>query len=53
MYAGLLRLGKPATLVRYHGEGHNPTQWSAENYQDYRGRIVKWFNQHIGEKDIP
>ena len=50
MYAGLLRLGKKATLVRYWEEGHVPREWSAENYQDYWRRIIGWFDQHIGLK---
>jgi dipeptidyl aminopeptidase/acylaminoacyl peptidase len=47
MYTGLLRLGKTATLVRYHGEGHSPHEWSNENYQDFRTRIKEWFNLYL------
>jgi pimeloyl-ACP methyl ester carboxylesterase len=47
MYTGLLRLGKVAMLVRYHGEGHSPEMWSAENYQDCWRQIVNWFDRYV------
>ena len=47
MYGGLLRLGKVATLVRYHGEGHMPNLWSDENYADYWTRILDWFDRYL------
>lgn len=47
MYAGLLRLGKTAALVRYHGEDHVPQVWSPENYEDYWTRIKEWFDKHL------
>lgn len=47
MYAGLLRLGRVAALVRYHGEGHAPQAWSPENYEDYWRRIKEWFDKYL------
>jgi dipeptidyl aminopeptidase/acylaminoacyl peptidase len=48
MYAALLRLGKPATLVRYHGESHVPyTAWLDENFNDYWTRIIAWLDRHL------
>ena len=48
MYAALLRLGKVATLVRYHGEGHVPYKdWLDENFEDYSARIVEWLDRHV------
>ena len=48
-YAGLLRLGKTATLVRYHGEGRDPREWSSENREDYFVRTVEWFGRYLAE----
>lgn len=47
MYAGLLRLGKVATLVRYHGAGHNIGESSTENYKDFQNRVLEWFNRYL------
>lgn len=47
MYAALLRLGKRATLVRYHGEGHVPSDWLDENFDDYWARIIGWLDRHL------
>jgi len=50
MYAGLLRLGKTATLVRYHGEGHVPYgSWTDENFDDYWARILAWLDRYLAE----
>lgn len=48
VYGGLLRLGKVATLVRYHAESHVPSSgWSDDNYEDYWARIVAWLDRYI------
>lgn len=48
MYGGLPRLGKVATLVRYHGKGRVPSGgWPDENFEDYWGRIVAWFDRYV------
>ena len=47
MYGGLRQLGKRATLVRYHGEGHAVGNWSAENAQDCWDRIIGWFDRYV------
>ena len=47
IYAGLSRLGKIASLVRYHGEDHSPLEWSEENKRDYRERITAWFDRFL------
>ena len=47
MYGGLRQLGKRATLVRYHGEGHAVGLWSAENAQDCWDRIIGWFDRYV------
>ena len=47
MYGGLRQLGKRATLVRYHGEGHAVGEWSAENAQDCWDRIIGWFDRYV------
>jgi dipeptidyl aminopeptidase/acylaminoacyl peptidase len=53
MYAPLLRLGKVATLVRYHGEGHVPyREWSDENYDDYWARILEWLGRWLGGPQV-
>ena len=46
MYAGLLRLGKVATLVRYHGAGHVIGQ-SPENHIDMQVRVLEWFDTYL------
>jgi dipeptidyl aminopeptidase/acylaminoacyl peptidase len=48
LYGALLRLGKVATLVRYHSEGHVPLWWAPENYADYWRRIFAWFARYVG-----
>ena len=47
MYGGLRQLGKKATLVRYHGEGHEVGWWSTENAQDCWDRIIGWFDSYV------
>ena len=47
MYGGLRQLGKRATLVRYHGEGHAVGWWSTENAQDCWDRIIGWFDRYV------
>ena len=47
MYGGLRQLGKKATLVRYHGEGHAVGWWSTENAQDCWDRIIGWFDRYV------
>lgn len=47
MYGGLRQLGKRATLVRYHGEGHGVGFWSTENAQDCWDRIIGWFDRYV------
>lgn len=47
MYGGLRQLGKRATLVRYHGEGHEVGEWSTENAQDCWDRIIGWFDRYV------
>lgn len=47
MYGGLRQLGKRATLVRYHGEGHAVGLWSTENAQDCWDRIIGWFDHYV------
>lgn len=48
MYAALLRQGKPATLVRYHGEGHTAYNgWLDVNLDDYWSRIIGWLDTHL------
>lgn len=44
MYAALRRLGKPATLVRYWGEGHLLAK--PANIADLWTRIFAWLEQH-------
>ena len=46
MYAGLLHLGKVATLVRYHGAGHVIGQ-SPENHRDMQVRVLEWFGRYL------
>ena len=47
MFVGLRRLEKEATLLRYHGEGHNPTDYSEANRRDVVARVLAWFDQHL------
>lgn len=46
MYGGLLRLGKTATLVRYHGAGHVLTESSTDHYTDLQSRVLAWFDRY-------
>ena len=47
MFVGLRRLEKEVTLLRYHGEGHNPTDYSEANRRDVVARVLAWFDQHL------
>ena len=47
MFVGLRRLEKEVTLLRYHGEGHVPTNYSEANRRDLVGRVLAWFDQHL------
>ncbi|WP_326542432.1 S9 family peptidase [Pseudorhodoferax sp.] len=44
MYAALRRLGKPATLLRYWGEGHMLAK--PQNIADLWARIFDWLDRH-------
>jgi acetyl esterase/lipase len=46
LYAGLYRLGRDATLVRYWGEGH--LIQSPSNMKDLDKRIRDWLNEKLG-----
>ena len=47
MFVGLRRLEKEVTLLRYHGEGHFPTDYSEANRRDVVARVLAWFDQHL------
>lgn len=45
MFAALHRLGKPARLITYWGEGHGMT--SPANFRDLHGQIFRWLDETI------
>ena len=45
-FTALYRLGKPATFVRYWGEGH--TLGSPANIRDFWRRVADWFGKYLG-----
>jgi dipeptidyl aminopeptidase/acylaminoacyl peptidase len=47
MFVGLRLLGKSATLLRYHGEGHNPVEFGEANRRDVVARVLAWFDEHL------
>ena len=47
MFVGLRRLEKEVTLLRYHGEGHVPTDYGEANRRDVVARVLAWFDQHL------
>lgn len=46
MFAALHRLGKPARLITYWGEGHGMT--SPANLRDLHGQIFRWLDETLG-----
>lgn len=51
VFIGLRRLGKEAVYVRYEGEEHWPGRWGAANAADQAGRLIGWFDEHLGVVD--
>ena len=47
IYAGLRRLGKVATLVRYYDEEMGLWTWSQENLEDLWYRGIAWFDRYL------
>ena len=47
IYAGLRRLGKVATLVRYYDEEMGLWKWSQENLEDLWYRSIAWFDRYL------
>ena len=47
IYAGLRRLGKVATLVRYYDEEMGLWTWSQENLEDLWYRSIAWFDRYL------
>jgi dipeptidyl aminopeptidase/acylaminoacyl peptidase len=47
-FVGLRRLGRPAALVAYAGEGHHPGEWRRANVVDYWERVFAWLDAHLG-----
>ena len=48
MFAGLRRLEKAVSLVRYPGEGHQYVEsWRHANVCDLWGRILDWFGRYL------
>lgn len=45
LFAALYRLGKPAELVRYYGEGHGLR--SPQNIRDFYKRVLAFFDRHV------
>lgn len=44
-FKALVSMRKPAKFVRYFGEAHIITQWSAANYRDAMMRTFAWYDQ--------
>lgn len=47
VWVALQRLGKPATYLRYAGEGH--VLAAAANLRDYWKRVLAFFGEHLGD----
>jgi dipeptidyl aminopeptidase/acylaminoacyl peptidase len=45
-FSAMYRMGKPATFVRYWGEGH-VVERSAANVRDMWRRLFEWFDEHL------
>jgi dipeptidyl aminopeptidase/acylaminoacyl peptidase len=45
-FSAMYRLGKPAKLVRYWGEGHG-IERSPANVRDMWHRVFNWFDEHL------
>ena len=53
IYAGLRRLGKVATLVRYYDEEMGLWTWSQENLEDLWYRSIAWFDRYLCPPMVP
>jgi dipeptidyl aminopeptidase/acylaminoacyl peptidase len=51
MYYALRRLGKEVTWVNYMNGGHGAGNASADDYRDYVGRIVGWYDTYLKKGD--
>ncbi len=51
-FVALRRLGKPAVLIRYEGEGHAPDSWKSANIEDYWQRMFQWFERYLKDTKI-
>lgn len=48
VFVGLRRLEKEVTLLRYHGEGHEPSAYGEPNRRDVTDRVLAWLAAHLG-----
>lgn len=48
MFNGLKRLGRPAELAAYEGEGHAISEWSPVNAADASARMIQFLQATIG-----
>ena len=50
-FTALRRLGKPAWMLNYNGEPHNPIKW--ENKRDFNIRMQQFFDHYLKEDPMP
>lgn len=51
MFMALRRLGKPAWLFNYKGEGHKIGKW--DNRMDYSRRVMSFYDYYLKDKEKP
>lgn len=51
MFMALRRLGKPAWLLNYKGEGHKIGKW--DNRMDYSRRVMSFYDYYLKDKEKP
>lgn len=49
LFVALRRLGRPAQLAIYPGEGHVISTWSKANAVDVSRRMIEFLDKHLGE----
>lgn len=53
MFQALQRLGRPAKLAIYPGEGHSPAEWSRAHAVDAAERMLAFLARHLVPVDAP
>jgi acetyl esterase/lipase len=53
LFTALRRLGRPAQLAAYAGQGHVISEWKRESAVDAARRMVEFLGKHLGEPASP